>query len=419
MAQRERESVSEPDPHALLFGTEDDLVEPFDAPGGHGAYPPGAVPAEPRPTRSSRHRRSPDALRRRRARRRGRLVVLLAIVLVGVVGMVGYRYVRDAVMVKDFSGTGTTPVTISIVSGDSASTIAQRLVDAGVVRSVKAFTKAAEQDSDSQNIQPGTYTLRRHMSGENALALLLDPGSRSATSDVVVTEGANTFEVSERLAKALGEPVSRVRAAMDDLGELNLPSTYTVRDGGAPTSVEGFLYPATYVVDPGSDPTAVLTKMINKFVEEDRSTGFAGKAKALRLTPYDALIIASIAQAEARFPEDMPKVARVILNRMALKMPLQIDATSVYGAEVLGLDPKKTTYSELDSPYNGYRNRGLPPTPISNPGEEALLGAVNPADGDWRYYVNGDKAGHLFFTNSESEFAAAVAKCRDNNWGCA
>ncbi len=416
MTQRERESVSDPDPHALLFGPDDDLNEASDS---HGTYP-GAAGSPPNQTRSARRRHAHEFdRRRRRARRRGRLAVLLALVIIAAVGTGGYVFVRNALTVKDFAGSGTTPVRVSISSGDTAATIAQRLVDAGVVESAKAFTNAAKDNPDSQNIQPGTYSLRKRMSAKNALAMLLDPSSRSANSDVVVTEGANMFEVSDRLAKALGVPVSKVRAAMGDLGDLNLPSTYTVTGGGAPKSVEGFLYPATYVLDPGADVTAVLTKMINKFVEEDRSSGFAGKAQAVGLTPYSALVIASIAQSEARFPEDMPKVARVVLNRLKAGMPLQIDATSVYGAEVLGLDPSKTSYSRLDSPYNGYLNKGLPPTPISNPGEDALLAAVNPADGDWRYYVNGDKAGHLFFTNSETEFAQAVAKCRDNNWGCA
>src|SRR6185437_13742118 len=106
------------------------------------------------------------------------------------------------------------------------------------------------------------------------------------------------------------------------------------------------------------------------------------------LTPYDALIIASIAQSEARYPDDMAKVARVILNRIAIKKPLQIDATSVYAAKVQGLDPAKIVFSTIDSPYNSYRNTGLPPTPISNPGADALNAAVHPPAGNWTYYVN-------------------------------
>jgi UPF0755 protein len=108
----------------------------------------------------------------------------------------------------------------------------------------------------------------------------------------------------------------------------------------------------------------------------------------------------------------------VILNRIAAKRPLQIDATSAYAAKTQGLDPTKIIFSEIDSPYNTYTHDGLPPTPISNPGAEALHAAVHPTQGDWMYYVNQDAAGHLFFTSSESAFSQAVTKCRDHHWGC-
>jgi len=108
----------------------------------------------------------------------------------------------------------------------------------------------------------------------------------------------------------------------------------------------------------------------------------------------------------------------VILNRIAAKRPLQIDATSAYAAKVQGLDPTKIIFARIDSPYNSYTHDGLPPTPISNPGAEAMTGAVHPTPGNWLYYVNKDSAGHLFFTNDEAAFTQAVEKCRQNNWGC-
>ena len=162
----------------------------------------------------------------------------------------------------------------------------------------------------------------------------------------------------------------------------------------------------------------MLNTIITNFAAQDRAAGFADDAGKHHITPYEMLTIASIAQSEAKFPADMAKVARVILNRLAKKMPLQIDATSAYGAKLLGLDPTKIIFAELKSPYNSYTNDGLPPTPISNPGAEALKGAADPADGNWLYYVNADAAGHLFFTNDEAAFAAAAAKCKAQGWGC-
>jgi UPF0755 protein len=138
----------------------------------------------------------------------------------------------------------------------------------------------------------------------------------------------------------------------------------------------------------------------------------------MQLTPYEALIIASIAEKEAKNPADYPKVARVILNRIKAHMPLQIDATSAYAAKQQHLDPTKVIYAKINSPFNTYTHDGLPPTPIANPGADAIQAAVTPASGDWLYYVNGDKAGNLFFTADQNAFAAAVDKCRTNHWGC-
>ena len=111
-------------------------------------------------------------------------------------------------------------------------------------------------------------------------------------------------------------------------------------------------------------------------------------------------------------------MARVILNRIAAKVPLQVDATSAYAAKLSNLDPTKVIYAKIDSPYNTYTHDGLPPTPIASPGETAMKAAVHPASGNWLYYVNSDAKGDLFFTNSESAFETAAAKCRDNHWGC-
>jgi len=394
------------EPHLLFGPDEHEIDAPADEPGG------GGVRVEARPTRSQRHH-DPRALWRRRGRLIIALAAVLAVVIVGVVAVNVY----DRFAVKDYAGTGTSPVKVIVNSGDTAAVIGQTLQKAGVVASVQAFTKAAQADTNSQGIQPGTYTLREHMSGKNALAMLLDPAARLASGDVLVTEGATTIDIAIRIAAALNQPVAKVRAAMADVGTIGLPSTYTVH-GGAPKSVEGFLYPAKYAADPGSTVDDMLTQMINKFIEQDRASGFASDAAAVKITPYQALIIASIAQSEAKFPEDMAKVARVILNRIAADQPLQIDATSAYAAKLQGLDPAKVIYSTIDSPYNTYLHAGVPPTPISNPGADAMTAATHPAAGDWLYYVNKDAAGHLFFTNSDAEFETAVAKCRANKWGC-
>jgi UPF0755 protein len=423
VAQRDHEAQVDidqlVDPHSLLFG-DDDPTADFTADFGAGPGEPGAYPAG-RPSSGARHSRVDPAPNRRR-RRRGKsalwILSIVGVVLVVVSAWLIVPKITALVHPPDYSGSGSGSVRVSIKQGDTASDIAAALHKAGVVKSDKAFINAASDNSAAQGIQPGTYTLRAHMSAASALKLMLDPSSRSSNDDVLVTEGATTMDVEERLVKVLGaDKRDAIAKALADVDALGIPLGYAPAVGKL-RSVEGFLYPATYSIDPTSSPSDALQKMTTRFADADRSSGFAAKAEKLGITPYQALTIASIAQSEAKYPDDMAKVARVILNRLATDTPLKIDATTRYGALVKGVDPDTITYATFPSPYNSYTHTGLPPTPISNPGAQALNAAVHPAKGDWLFYVNSDAAGHLYFTADENDFAAAVTKCRNHNWGC-
>jgi UPF0755 protein len=444
--QRDREPLTDSDPHGLFFGSGDDDAAHDDAAHEYAAHEdaaheygdvaeerhhprPGRLPEVERVSRSElRAERGHRATRRRNRR----LLAVMSVLLVAVVAVAAwlvvlpiYHYLHPS----DYDGKGTGAVVVEVQANDNAKDIGTTLHDKGVVASVRAFTDAAGHNARSQNIQPGSYRLRKHMSAKNALALMLNPSSR-VDSDVVVTEGATSLDVVKRLtarpcaanrsaSAVCGPGLDRtaVTKALKDVGAIGLPTDFTV-GGKTPSSVEGFLYPSTYFFSKDATPSAALQAMVTQFTEKARSSNFAAAASAQHITPYQELIIASIAQAEAKFPEDYPKVARVILNRIAANRPLQIDATSAYAAKLRGLDPTKTIYAEQSGPYNTYRHQGLPPTPIGNPGADAMDGAAHPASGNWMYYVNGDAAGHLFFTNSEAAFVKAVATCKKNNWGC-
>lgn len=391
-----------------------DLFEPH--PDEYDEFHDAGHPSGPLPTSRSSRRHAKARARRRRRRR-----LVLAVVLVAIVGL-GYGAYRLSGSLFDFGGAaadyqgeGTGTVDVTVQAGDGAAAIGQTLVDAGVVKSVDAFVNAAQNDSRSVGIQPGKYAMRQQMSAASALALLLDPSTK-LTETLVIREGAIEPDVLQDLATTLKVPLAQVQDAAKQVSQL-VPETYlTPRP---PASLEGFLYPATYSFDPGTTPTQALGLIINQYTANDREAGLSDAAAQLKLTPYQALTIASIAESEAKFPGDYAKVARVIMNRIAAKRPLQIDATTIYGAKLAGVDPKTITYSDYATPYNSYLHAGLTPTPISSPGEAVLAETAAPPAGNWIYYVNGDAAGHLFFTDDENAFAAAVARCRDNNWGCA
>jgi UPF0755 protein len=418
--QRDRESID--DPAGLFFDPSDDdsfLSEPDD----------GHLPHVERVSRGERRAAAGHRARRKRHRRALWIMSGVLVVVVVVATFLVVLPIYHYLVPSDYSGQGTGSVVVEVHANDDASAIAKTLHERGVVASERAFTDAANSNSKSRSIQPGSYELRHHMSAKNALALLLDPTSR-VRSDVVVTEGATTLDVVKRLtappcdsaagaAKLCGPGMDKaaVTKALEDVKALGLPTDY-LANGKTPLSAEGFLFPATYYFPAKTTPTDALGQLISNFTDQARTTKFTAAANANHITPYEQLIIASIAQSEAKFPDDYAKVARVLLNRLAANRPLQVDATSAYAAKLKGLDPTKVIYNQVDGPFNTYRHPGLPPTPISNPGADAMDGAAHPAAGNWTYYVNGDAAGHLFFTNSETAFAKAAATCKANHWGC-
>jgi UPF0755 protein len=163
------------------------------------------------------------------------------------------------------------------------------------------------------------------------------------------------------------------------------------------------LFPSTYQVIRKDDEAEVAQRLVDQMVDEVRKLDFEAKASSLGVTPYEALIVASMIEAEAKAPGDRDKIARVIYKRLEEGMQLGIDATVLYA---LGEHKGTLTNEDLavDSPYNTRRVTGLPPTPIGAPGTNSLDAAVNPADGDWLYYVVSDCDGHHAFSESYDEF---------------
>ena len=421
MRQRDRESIDS-DPAGLFFDpAEDDsfLSEPDD----------GELPRVERLSRSERRAEAGHRARRQRNRRALWIMSAVLVIVVVVATFLVVLPIYHYLVPRDYSGNGTGSVVVEVHTNDDASAIAKTLHDKDVVASERAFKDAANDNKKSRDIQPGSYKLHHHMAAKKALALLLDPASR-VRSDVVVTEGATTLDIVKRLTAAPcgssggtatlcgpGLDKTQVTKALQDVKALGLPTDY-LANGKTPLSVEGFLFPATYYFPAKTTPTEALGQLISHFTDQARTTKFTAAAKANGITPYQQLIIASIAQSEAKFPDDYAKVARVLLNRLKVNMPLQVDATSAYAAKLKGLDPTKVIYNQVDGPFNTYQHHGLPPTPISNPGAEAMAGAAHPAAGNWIYYVNGDADGHLFFTNSATAFAKAAATCKAKHWGC-
>lgn len=328
-------------------------------------------------------------------------IVLLALVAGVVLG--GQRLYRSVLGNKDYTGTGTGTVVVRVRQGDTARDIGVTLVADGVVRSTGAFTEAASGEARSRSVQPGFFQLRRQMSAASALQLLLDPAAR-LRSRVTIPEGTALAKVVDRIVA--GTQVTRpdLLAALSRSSTLGLPA-YA---GGRP---EGFLFPATYDVEPGTGAAAVLTLLTQRFGEEAASLDLEGGARALGVTPYDIVKVASLIEAETALDSDRAKVAGVIYNRLRKGMRLQLDSTVNY-LRIEKVARLSLVDIQVDSPYNTYRHTGLPPTPISSPGGKALTAALHPASGDALFFITIDKAGHSLFTASYDEFLRAKAKAQ-------
>jgi UPF0755 protein len=345
-----------------------------------------------------------------RRRRRPVAVLLSLLVLAGLVaGIVfGVQSLMGLMTAEDYSGQGAGDVQVRVQEGDTLSDIARTLVDEDVIASTRPFVDAAEGRPEATGIQPGVYGLRSQMSGAAALDMLLGEGSR-VLSKVTIPEGLTVAQILERIATETGEPIEELQAAAADLPALGLPA-YA---GG----LEGYLFPATYDVDPDQTAPQILTMMVDQFTSVAAGLDLEARAAAAGRTPAEIVTVASMIQSETRLDEERPDVAQVIYNRLAQNIPLGIDATLAFGLDKSGNDLTVTDL-RTDSPFNTRTRTGLPPTPISSPGEASLEAALTPTTGDLVYYVLESSDGNHFFTADYAEFQAARQRCAVAGLGC-
>ncbi len=347
-----------------------------------------------------------ESRRRRPGRFRGGVAVLVAAaVIVALVAVLVLAVVRWFSTSPDYVGSGHGQVIVQVRVGDNLDVIASALEKADVVRSASAFVGVASADPNGQNIQPGSYKLHFQMSASSALALLLDPNARISTR-VVIPEGMRLDAMVQVLSKGTHIPVADLMAVLAHPAALGLPA-YA---GGNP---EGFMFPATYDAEPGNTATGVLTAMVKRFGQAATSVDLLTRAKAVHLTPYQVVIVASIVQAEGR-PADFPKIARAIMNRLAIHMKLQLNSTVNF---ILKNNTEKLSLADIatPSPYNTYLVPGLPPGPINSPGEAALSAVLAPATGNWIYWITvNPKTGLTKFTNSYAQFLQFKAELTAN-----
>lgn len=383
--------------------------------GEHAFFADGADEDDDEPGRGSgRGDRRGRGGKKPKKRRSGCACLVVTVVFaggLGGIGYFGYQFYQDRFgTAPDYSGDGTASnVTVTIEKGSGGYDIGNRLKAAGVVKSVDAFVSAQGKNPDGQKIQAGVYTLKKQMSAASAVELMLSPKSRN---NLIIPEGTRNVrvysQIDERLQLKKGTTKDIAHKEWKNLG---LPKWATANmSSEAKDPLEGFLFPASYPVAKGQKPADVLRKMVAEATAKYDAMGVEEQASQLGLkNPLQVVTVASLVQAEGKYKHDFEKVATVVYNRLKPGNTetyglLDFDSTVNYlkGQSKLAIG-SVDELRKLKDPYNTYKIKGLPPGPIGNPGEVAIKSALNPAKGNWYYFVSVSADKTLFAETNEEQ----------------
>jgi UPF0755 protein len=318
------------------------------------------------------------------------LIGLLVLALVGGVAVVTnidwLRGQYQKLTALDYQGSGVGEVVVRIESGEDGLIVANKLFEAGVIRDIDSFYRVLLERNPI--FYPGSFTLKLQMSNESALAAVTDQAN-ILSFQVTIPEGYRVVQIFNEVSRITRIPVEELWLAADDLAAYGIPEE-------APT-IEGYLFPDTYSFDLKVTAEEVISIMVARM---EKALIEAGVEKQ---DWHQVLTLASITQREAKQEPDFYKVARVFTNRIAVNMPLETDPTIDYSYD--GTDMSKASRQEqIDYGYNTYLVGGLPPGPISSPGELAIDATLNPVAGEWLFFVT------INLATGETKFSKTLAE---------
>lgn len=347
--------------------------------------------------------------RRNRKSKRNRIVAFILALVFALLFVVGYGLYRVAVYVRnnsqssimeDWPGPGSGFVEFTIEPGQGSVEVGNNLVKAQVVKSQSTFSNIVA--ANNKILYPGIYALKKHMNSMDVVEILSDQSKAGGFLDVKAGERAT--EVIRKAAQISGIDIAQFNAIQQADGAGILPPE-------ACGSFEGWLEPGVYNVKSMKSANKILAKMVDKRVKKLDSLGVPKgdlRQKVLK--------IASIAEAEVNNREYYGKVSRVILNRLAKDMPLGMDTTVAYGIGIKAINLTQSQLDDASNPYNTRIHKGLPPTPISIPGDNAILAALNPANGPWIYFVTTNlKTGETKFADNYDDFLKIRDEYKSSN----
>jgi len=292
------------------------------------------------------------------------------------------------------------PTRVIIPRGASFGQATDSLAGAGLVGYPKLFRIYGRVTGGDRNIKPGTYLLKHGTPWTDIITAL--NGGHGLVNTVTIPEGYTITQLTPLLAKTLKVPADSVTAAVSDtalLARLDVPNK----------TLEGYLFPDTYAFPVGTTARQAVREMVYSFERRWRPD-WDSSAADLKINRNDLVTMASIVEKEARVPEERPVIAAVYYNRLKRGMLLQADPTVQYA---IGHHVGRVLYKDLtiDSPYNTYVHKGLPPGPVASPGAASLAAAANPANVPYLYFV-ATRDGHHEFRMTLEQHTDAVREVR-------
>lgn len=292
------------------------------------------------------------------------------------------------------------PARVIIPRGASFGQAADSLARTGIIGSRRLFRLYGRIIGGDRNIKPGTYLLKHGTPWSDIVSAL--NGGHGLVNTITIPEGYTVSQIVPLLARTLSVPADSVHAAMRDtamLARLDIPN---------PT-LEGYVFPDTYAFPVGTTARQAVHEMVYAF-ERRWKPEWDSSAVGLNINRNDLVTMASIVEREARLPEERPVIAAVYYNRLRRGMLLQADPTVQYA---LGHHVGRVLYKDLaiESPYNTYIHKGLPPGPVASPGVASLAAAAHPANVPYLYFV-ASADGHHEFRNTLEEHTSAIRQVR-------
>ena len=324
---------------------------------------------------------------------------ILILIIVGVLviaGGLGAIYLVPNTFAQD-DGTQV----LVIEKGQTGTEIADMLYERGLIRSTQGFKLWLYLSGTNDKLQTGHYQIPNKVTVRELISLLQEGHVESIR--VTIPEGYTVGDIAIVLEK------NQIMKAKDFLAEAKTYVPYPYMKGTKPATypVEGFLFPSTYEIPVGATPREVIQMMADE-MNRYLTPAVKKQIQAQHMSIHDFVTLASIVERESLFDADRPTIAGVFKKRLAHGIPLQSDATISY---VLGYAKENVTIgdTQLQSPYNTYVSKGLPPGPIANPGKKSLDAVLHSENTDYLYFV-ADKEGHNHFSKTYEEHLAEVNK---------